>query len=67
MIIVKAEEKTGTILSYIEDRVIRADNTIMLGLKMVGNSGLRPDEKVQVSTRIGSCKIVIERMEKGEL
>ena len=50
--------------SYIEDRAIRADNTIMLGLKMVGNSGLKPEAKVQVSTVIGSGKIVIERMEK---
>jgi predicted Zn-dependent protease len=50
--------------SYIEDRVIRADNTIMLGLKMVGNSGFEPDEKVQVSTVIDSGKIVIERMKK---
>jgi hypothetical protein len=53
-----------TKLSYIEDRVIRADNTIMLGLKMVGNSGLVPDEKVQVSTALGSGKIIIERLEK---
>ena len=51
-------------LGYIEERVVRADNTIMLGLKMVGNSGLKTEEKVQVSTKIGSGKIVIERMKK---
>lgn len=60
----KMEEK-GIKVSYIEERAIRADNTIMLGLKMVGNSGLTPDEKVQVSTEIDSGKIVIERMKKG--
>ena len=61
------KEKTGYVkTSYIEERVIRADNTIMLGLKMVGNSGLKQEEKVEVITKIGSGKIVIERMKKGE-
>lgn len=55
-----------TKVSYIEERVIRADNTIMLGLKMIGNSGFKSEEKVQVSTEIDSGKIVIERMKKGE-
>ena len=61
------KEKTGYVeTAYIEERVIRADNTIMLGLKMVGNSGLKPEEKVKVETEIGSGRIVIERMEKEE-
>lgn len=53
-------------VGYIEERVIRADNTIMLGLKMVGSSGLKPEEKVQVSTKIGSGKIVIEALKNFE-
>ena len=54
--------KTG----YIEERVIRADNTIMLGLKMIENSGLKSEENVKVKTEIGSGRIVIERKKKGE-
>ena len=50
--------------SYIEDRSIRADNTIMLGLKMVGKSGLEAEESVQVSTELGSGKVVIERAKR---
>ena len=58
-------DEIKTKVGYIEERVVRADNTIMLGLKMIGNSGLELEEKVQVSTKIGSGKIVIERMKKG--
>lgn len=49
---------------HIEVRQIRADNTIMLGLKMVGISGLQSEENVKVETGVGSGKIVIERMGK---
>ena len=51
--------------THTEMRQIRADNTIMLGLKMVGKSGLQSEENVKVITGIGSGKIVIERIEKG--
>ena len=51
---------------YTEARQIRADNTIMLGLKMVENSGLKAEESVRVSTKIGSGNVVIERMKKEE-
>lgn len=50
---------------HIEVRQIRADNTIMLGLKMVGISGLQSEETVRVVTGLDSGKIVIERIEKG--
>ena len=60
-------EETKIKVDYIEERVVRADNTIMLGLKMIGNSGLESEEKVQVSTETGSGKIVIERMKKGAI
>lgn len=53
---------------YMEMRQIRADNTIMLGLKMIEKSGLRSEENVKVITEIGSDsgRIVIERMKNFE-
>ena len=59
-------EKENNKMEYEEERAIRADNTLMLGLKMIGNSGLKSEENVKVSTKIGSGKIAIERMKKGE-
>ena len=52
---------------YTEARQIRADNTIMLGLKVIAKSGLSLEENVKVKTEIGSGRIVIERKKKGEL
>jgi len=52
-------------IKYEEVRVIRADNTIMLGLKMIGKSGLKSEDNVKVETEIGSGRLVIERMKKG--
>jgi transposase-like protein len=62
----KKMEEEGINVNYIEDRVIRADNTIMLGLKMVRNSSLSSEENVKVETEIGSGRIVISRTAKGE-
>ena len=59
-------EKGNKKMEYEEERAIRADNTIMLGLKMVAKSGLKSEESMKVETEIGSGKIIIERMKKGE-
>jgi len=59
-------EETKKSLVYTEPKQIRADTSIMLGLRMVEESGLKSQENVRVETEVGSGKIVIERMKKGE-
>ena len=49
---------------YTEPKQIRADTSIMLGLKMVEESGLKSGENVKIETETGSGRIVIERMKK---
>ena len=60
-------EETKKSLVYTEPKQIRADTSIMLGLRMVEESGLKSQENVKVETEAGSGKIIIERMKKGEL
>ena len=50
---------------YTEARQLRADTSVMLGLKMVEKSGLVSGENVRVSTNNGSGRIVIERLKSG--
>ncbi len=49
---------------YTEARQLRADTSVMLGLKMVEKSGLVSGENVRVSTNNGSGRIVIERLKR---
>jgi hypothetical protein len=53
-------------LVYTEPKLIRADTSILLGLRMVEKSGLVSGERIKVTTEIGSRRIVIEQMKKGE-
>jgi hypothetical protein len=51
---------------YTEPKLIRADTSILLGLRMVEKSGLVSGEQIKVTTGVGSGRIVIEQMKKGE-
>lgn len=50
---------------YSEAKKLRADTSVLFGMRMVEKSGLKADENVKVETVIGSGRIVIERMNKG--
>lgn len=59
-------EKQEEDLVYTEPKLIRADTSILLGLRMVEKSGLVSGERIKVTTEVGSGRIVIEQMKKGE-